>query len=241
MDEKWAIAQLQEFIDLTLLRQPSSQGGIVYLGDFASPVGNHDEIVQRAHVVEQILDRCIPTWRTTIEDDGKKRWSQHREAAQRAKVQLEKKNELAELLGENAPTLSASGMHPWAWQPAKSLWESGHLLEAVRAASVKVNAATQAKLGRRDLSETKLFQEAFSSNPPTEQAPRLRPAGDDDGITSQSVRRGIMAFAEGCYAAIRNPLSHDEEDDIPEQEALELLSAFSLLARWVDGSTVTKV
>jgi hypothetical protein len=49
-----------------------------------------------------------------------------------------------------------------------------------------------------------------------------------------------MAFAEGCYAAIRTPVSHDELDELPEHEALEQLAALSVLARWVDNSTVLR-
>jgi hypothetical protein len=46
-----------------------------------------------------------------------------------------------------------------------------------------------------------------------------------------------MAFAEGCYAGIRNPASHDE-GELDEQSALEQLAASSVLARWVDGAAV---
>jgi hypothetical protein len=108
----------------------------------------------------------------------------------------------------------------------------------VRAASVKLNAETQNKLGARDLSETALFQIAFSADEPTPTRPRLRPPEDDGGKTALSIRRGIMAFAEGCFAGIRNPTSHDLQEELPEHEALEQLAAFSVLARWVDRATV---
>lgn len=152
-------------------------------------------------------------------------------------MQLRDGEELAARLGDNAPVLSASNLHPWVWEGARSLWQSGHYREAVRAASVKVNAETQNKLRRRDISETKLFQQALSNEPPAGTTYRLRPAGDDGGATALSLRRGVMAFAEGCYAGIRNPASHDE-GDLDEQAALEQLAAFSLLARWVDGAAV---
>ena len=35
MDTDWALSELRKFIELTTLRQPSSDGGIVFLGDFA--------------------------------------------------------------------------------------------------------------------------------------------------------------------------------------------------------------
>ncbi len=121
---------------------------------------------------------------------------------------------------------------------ARSLWQSGHYREAVTAASVKVNAETQNKLGRRDLSETALFQSAYSKDDAQPGQPRLRPPGDDGQKTALSVRRGVMALAEGCYAALRNPASHDPQSDLPEEEALEQLAAFSLVARYVDNSQV---
>lgn len=53
-----------------------------------------------------------------------------------------------------------------------------------------------------------------------------------------SANRGVMALAEGCYVALRNPASHDVFEDLPKVEALEQLAAFSLLARFVEGSEV---
>lgn len=238
MDTEWALAELRKFIDLTRLQQPRSGGGVVYMGDFASPVGSRAEIVASAQIVEQILDRVLPSWREDIEDDGKKRWAKHREAAQRAVVQIEQQSEIAVRLGDTAPSFRVSQFHPWAWDAARSLWQSGHFREAVRAASVKVNAELQNKVGRRDISEQALFQEAFSADPPQQGRSRLRPNGDDDGRSAQSVRRGIVAFAEGAFAAIRNPVSHDVLEEASEQVALEQLAAFSLLARWVEDANV---
>jgi hypothetical protein len=84
---------------------------------------------------------------------------------------------------------------------------------------VKVNAETQNKLSVRDQSETALFQMAFSHDEPAAGKPRVRLPEDDGGKTALSVRRGMMVFAEGCYAAIRNPASHDPQEELSEQEA----------------------
>lgn len=239
MDEEWALEQLSKFVGLTRLVQPQSSPGVVLMGDFASPVGSKAEIVASAQVVEKILDRVLPRWRTDIKEDKKGRWQQHREAAQRATVELEQRAELAAKLGDDSPALSASGFHPWAWEGARSLWQSSHYREAVRAAAVKVNAETQNKVGRRDLSETALFQLAFSNDPPSADSSRLRPVGDDGGKTALSVRRGVVALAEGAYAALRNPIGHDE-GELGEQEALEQLAVFSVLARAVDAATIER-
>lgn len=47
-----------------------------------------------------------------------------------------------------------------------------------------------------------------------------------------------MSFAEGVFAGIRNPLGHEVDQELSEQEALEDLAALSVLARWADQSDV---
>ncbi|MFE5514158.1 TIGR02391 family protein [Streptomyces sp. NPDC056529] len=242
IDITWAREELANFLNLTDLYRRPSPPGIVVVTSQRSNRGSQEEIIASAHVVEQILDRVLPEWRTSVDKTGNtriNRWSQHREAAQRADAALARDAEVRERLGDNAPRLSAGTMHPWVWNGARALWQSGHFREAVTAAARQVNAETQNKVGRRDLSETKLFQNAFSQSPARENEPRLRLMEDDGGDTFRSVHRGAMAFAEGCYAGIRNPNSHEVSPaELPEHEALEQLAAFSVLARWVDTATV---
>ncbi|WP_081481181.1 TIGR02391 family protein [Saccharomonospora azurea] len=52
---------------------------------------------------------------------------------------------------------------------------------------------------------------------------------------------GAGNFARGVYSAIRNPNAHDEGDELAENEALEQLAAFSILARWVDTAVVESI
>lgn len=61
---------------------------------------------------------------------------------------------------------------------------------------------------------------------------------DDGGKTYKNVQRGAIAFAEGVFAGIRNPLSHEFGHDLTEQQALEYLAALSVLARWVDDANI---
>ncbi|MFD7980562.1 TIGR02391 family protein [Streptomyces sp. NPDC059071] len=89
--------------------------------------------------------------------------------------------------------------------------------------------------------ETALFVNVFSKDDPKPGQPRLRLMTDDGSDTFRSVHRGAAAFAEGCFAGIRNPNSHEDGlPELPEHEALEQLAAFSVLARWVDGATVAR-
>lgn len=107
----------------------------------------------------------------------------------------------------------------------------------MEAAAKRLNAHMQSKVGRRDVSESTLFQQGFSDDPPQPGRPRLRLPADDDGTSARSLRRGVRSFAEGCYAALRNPSAHDGLE-LSETEALERLAALSVVARWVDASEV---
>lgn len=239
LNVEWAIEELDKFIEMTVLRNDSFSGnGVIFLANTSSTAASDGDVAKQAQVVEKILDRVIPRWRTEIELDTRNRWTRHREAAMRAKAELEREEEIRVNLGDDAPELSAAKLHPWVWGGASSLWQSGHFREAVEGAIRKLNAETQNKLGRRDLSETDLFNQAFSEQPGTVKSPRLRRMSDDGGKTFRSVQRGARMFAEGVFAGIRNPLAHEAEQEMSEQQALEYLAALSVLARWVDDSTV---
>ncbi|MGW5094237.1 TIGR02391 family protein [Streptomyces nodosus] len=245
IDIPWARAELAQFLKLTDLYVPPDPPGVITISSYMENRGSEADIVASAHVVEQILDRLLPRWRTEVPNDKNKtvnRWYQHREAAQRADAALQRDAEVRARLGDNSPQLSAGAMHPWVWEGARALWQSGHFREAVTAAARKVNAETQNKVGRRNPSETKLFQNVFSLSAPKADEPRLRLMDDDGSDTFRSIHRGAMAFAEGCYAGIRNPNSHEDGlPELPEHEALEQLAAFSVLARWVDAATLETI
>lgn len=189
MNVEWALEELRHFVDIA--KVVSSYSG-------PDTRGHRDDVLAAAYVVDQILDRVMPGWREKAPDGQEGLWQRERRVAQLAIVQLERGAELRENLGNAAPLLHASQMHRWAWEGARSLWQSGHYREAVRAASVKVNAEAQNKLGRRDASEVALLQSAYSQDEPKPGQPRLRLPDDDGGKTALSVRRGVVALAEGC-------------------------------------------
>jgi uncharacterized protein (TIGR02391 family) len=237
MNTEWAIDQLDDFIKATTVTYVPSPPNSIGFHSYET-AASEDEIVKRAQVVEQILDRVVPGWRNEIKKKDRQKWSVHYEASIRAREALLRAEEVKENLGENAPELSAAELHPWIWSGASSLWQSGHYREAVEGAIKKLNAETQNKAGRRDISETDLFKQAFSLDEPKAGKARLRRMAPDDSDTYKSVQRGAMTLAEGVFAGIRNPLSHEAEHELSEQEALEYLAALSVLARWVDGSGV---
>jgi hypothetical protein len=237
LDRDWALNELAAFVNFTQRQRASDPAGIRSFPPRTTTHGSQADIAALAQVVEQIFDRVLPGWRTDLRPNPTNKWSQHVEAANRARTVLLRQAEIEEKLGDNAPRLNAAHLHPWAWDGARSLWQSGHYREAVRAACVKINAETQNKLGRLDISETDLFNHAFSLGPPQPGKPRLRLMSDDGSPTFKNLHRGVRSFAEGCYAAIRNPISHTE-GDLTEDEALEQLAALSVLARWVDTATL---
>ncbi|MES2093511.1 MAG: TIGR02391 family protein [Actinomycetota bacterium] len=235
MNEEWVLSQLRSFVRLTQLVTETYD-----YGSYDRTAASEQEVVASAQVIEKILGKVIPLWRQSIPVDVTGKWLQHHEAALRAIAEVETAAEVQANLGDTSPTMTAAAMHPWVWESAESLWGSGHFGEAVMAATVKLNAELQNKVGRRDIGETALFQQSYSNDSPTSARPRLRPHGDDDGSTAKSLRRGIMSLAEGVYAGLRNPYSHDGAADTQEQVALEQLATVSLLARWIDGSEVVR-
>lgn len=241
LNTDWALGELEKFIQMTVMTNNSRSGnGFVSIAHKSSTASPDAEVTKQAQVVEKILDRVIPNWRTEIELNDKNRWTRHREAAIRAKEELVRAEEIEQNLGEKAPRLSAVDLHPWTWGGAKFLWQSKHFVQGVRDAVTKLNAETQNKVDRRDVSETALFRESFSTDPPKPGKARLRRMPPEDSDTYRSVQRGAMSFAEGVFAGIRNPLSHEADQELSEQVALEYLAALSVLARWVDESTVER-
>jgi len=241
LNPEWAIGEIDKFVHLTdqVGYHNDPYSSIVRLGTHMR--GSKTDASGQAHVVEQILDRVLPGWsRDRPTKDREYVWL--RDQASRAKAALQREAELAEKLGDNAPDMDASNLHPWAWENGKSYWNTGHYHQAVMQAAIRINAETQAKLGRMDVSEADLFNQAFSLDPPKPDAARLRLAEDDGGKTYLNLHRGARAFADGLYTAIRNPGMHkpQESDGGEEQLALEQLAAFSLLARWVDQADVEK-
>lgn len=235
MNVEWAVQQLDNFIKATSVTYVPSPPGAIGFHSYKT-AAPEDDILKQAQVVEQILDRVVGGWRGSIEKKDRQKWSVHYEASIRAREALVRAEEVRANLGDDAPDLSAAELHPWIWSGAKSLWQSGHYREAVEGATKKLNAETQNKVGRRDISETDLFKQCFSMDPAKPGKARLRRMKDDGSDTYKSVQRGAMTLAEGVFAGIRNPLTHESDQELSEQEALEYLAALSVLARWVDQS-----
>jgi hypothetical protein len=239
MDVEWAINEIELLLHATDQVAYDNDGGVFIIGTHMR--ASDTEAAQRAHVVELILDRTLQGWRKDRPGkDSAYTWL--REWAARAKAALQRSGELADKLGDDAPDMDAANLHPWAWENGRSYWNTGHYHQAVMQAAIRINAETQAKLARMDVSEVALFNEGFSPDPPKPGVSRLRLMTDDGSRTYQNLHRGARAFADGLYTAIRNPGMHmpPPSGGGEEQLALEQLAAFSLLARWVAQAAVEK-
>ncbi|OKL50475.1 TIGR02391 family protein [Boudabousia marimammalium] len=236
-----AADKLKEFVEVTKQVVPDASNGIVYLGTVMK--GRREDADRLSYIVEKILDRATPDWRQNGvqgENDGEYKWL--RTQALRGIAAIESEIELSSIIGDDGPTVAISNLHPWAWENASSLWMSGYYRQAVLQTAVKINAETQNKLNRKDLSDAKLFQQAFSLAEAEKGKPRLRLSENDGSDSYKSLHEGARALGEALYKGVRNLNAHDvaSEDEEDEQLCVEQLAAFSLLARWVDKADVVE-
>ncbi|MDR1237007.1 MAG: TIGR02391 family protein [Propionibacteriaceae bacterium] len=134
--------------------------------------------------------------------------------------------------------LDPTGLHPSVWNSAAPLWEASRQ-DAVNAAARAVNSQLQTKLGITELSEVDLTNQAFSGDPPAAQRPRLRFAGHQPSSDSfKSRMNGARGLGQACFQGVRNIGNHEHDVRWSEQEALEYLALFSVLARWIDECTI---
>ena len=134
-------------------------------------------------------------------------------------------------LAPDAPVLPADRFHPWVWDAARTFWDSRHYRKAVDVAANAINAHTQAKVGRNDIFDADLMNQAFTDKPKPGQA-YLRLPGDQADQTIRNRNRALRPFADGCFAGIRNPSAHEHGPDWDERKALEYLATLSVLARY---------
>lgn len=226
--------QLEAFDNLAMRYENSARPGD-YIGD--------EVLLEQLHraepTVKQILRRLDPQLAQEINVDAMAGESHARSQVQRGLGILTDMDEWAVRLAPDAPSLPADQFHPWVWDAARTFWDSQHFRAAVHAAASAINAHLQAKLGRRDVADDKLVQEAFSDKPAEPGKPRLRVPGDTTSPTVQSRQRGALQLGLGSFFAIRNPAAH-ETGEWTEQESLEQLATLSVLARLIDSCQVSR-
>lgn len=233
------IAELERYVAQTA---PQNMSGSNYITTQSAPACGRAMAIELTERVRPILDRFYSDWREDNEENKDFEFQAQRDACARLVSRLKSHEEIDGMLAghDASPALTGSQLHPLVWGAASAQWSTGHRHEAVLAASKAVNSVLQTKLDRRDVSEVNLVQEAFGSGDPKPDRPRLRFPMVEDAKTRESLTQGALSFGVGCFQAIRNPVGHlpNEENELSDQEALERLAAFSLLARWIDQAEV---
>ncbi|WP_322984417.1 TIGR02391 family protein [Streptomyces sp. S584] len=147
-------------------------------------------------------------------------------------------DEISAFLRPASPSLTAEAMHSWVWEPAAPLWAAEAHQDAVLTAARTVNRRLQQKLSRHDVGDKELCQQSFAPTSPTPGKPRLRFEGDRTTPTWRARQEGAMHVSAGAFLGIRNLAAHEESVTWTEQEALEYLAAFSVVARWIEECSV---
>ena len=211
----------------------------------------YPQIIELTPLLELLAERLDPEQYSQGQFDGKTpsifmlgeytplTWHRGRKAALRLKGIIDGRQRRDVLLSPTGPQLSASGLHPWVWDAAKTLWQGMHYRQAVFEAANAVTLQAQIKVKDANTDGRSLYSQIFSTKDPESGKARLRfPEYDQDQSqdTWTSAHEGAMHFGMGCALRIRNLLAHPDhsESTLTEQEALEYLAALSILARWVD-------
>jgi hypothetical protein len=230
--------ELDQFIEGAALRARGEMSTVLV------PKVGRQRALELSERVIPILDRLYPAWRDENPPLRRAEFSAERDACLRLRARIASSEEIEALFAEHdaAPRLSAGQMHVLVWRAASAQWSTGHRHEAVLAAAKAANSRLQEKLGRRDLSDVKLVQEAFSEKPPEPGRPRLRFGEIADEQTRESLRQGVMSFGVGCFRAIRNPVGHlpNDQHELGSQAALERLAALSLFVGWIDQASIER-
>lgn len=230
------LAYLQEARELLADMRWDSQGNAQ-----SATRAAQTEFNRRLHHLRSVVRPLVPGLESSLTNATSRSITLNRRTLDQAIYALEDGAEVMRRIGPPpGPTLRADTLHATVWDAAKSFWRSNHRTAAVGAAASAVNAMLQDRAGRRDVSNTTLVEQAFSLDAPKPGAPRLRVRKDDGSETYRSAQVGAMRFGAGCFMALRNPTAH-EADEIDEQDALEQLAAFSVLARWVERAEIIAV
>ena len=143
---------------------------------------------------------------------------------------------------EDVMAVRVVDLHPWVAEPAERLFDGGHYRQAILAAAQNLEVRWRELLGVPTGTLPDLANESFSEQPPRPEYPRLRyPAFGSDPKSDvwKNAHVGAMEYAKGCARRIRNLGLHHPEDMEPEPgDALEILCALSLLARWITEAEV---
>jgi len=193
----------------------------------------NDEATMEIPTVSRILAALDPTWIGPLmppsysSDDGER-------FVRQALGAVRDRAEWATQLAPESPSLQADQLHPFVWQAASTVWETGEYKMAIQQSAVSLSAHIKAK-AHSTLNERKLVQQVLVPEPPKAGQMRLHLPGDASDENWQSRQQGLHLLAQGAFAGIRNIAVHDESV-WSEHQALEHLAVLSVIARWADDT-----
>jgi Protein of unknown function (Hypoth_ymh) len=206
-------------------------------------MSNNREIESRIHLAQRVVQEALgePIKLMRGSDSYGIDWEDALEYVDRARGALDHHSTEQLIFEGSGPKLRADQLHPWVWDTARSAWESGHRRHSIQVAATRIDEETKVKLDRFDISGTSLGQQAWSADPPSAEAARLRPTGF--GAVGDKNYDSALSGARSLHAAVMNRvrnLATHSTAEIDEQIALEQLAALSLLARWIDDAEVIR-
>lgn len=206
-------------------------------------VSSNREIESRIHLAQRVVQEALgePVKLTRGSGSYGTDWQDALEFIDRACGALLHHATEQLIFEGSGPKLRADQLHPWVWDTARSAWESGHRRHSIQVAATRIDEETKIKVGRFDVSGTRLGQQVWSDTSPTVEAARLRPVGygavgDEDYVSALNGARSLHGAA---MSRVRNLATHSTVE-IDEQIALEQLALLSLLARWIDDADVLR-
>lgn len=224
--------RLEEMLALAVERQAG-------LRDQAHRVRLEGEVERRWPTIQRILDELMADRARNWTLGGRAWWTYLAAECRQALGILADAEEVAQHMGAPAPRASLDELHPWVWDAARTFWSPDGYRVAVAQAAAAVSAHVQAKVNRWDVADDALMNEVFGEKSAATDKPRLRLPRWKDDQTQESRQRGARALAQGCYWALRNPATH-QVSMWTEQEAVEALCAFSILARLIEECDVQR-
>jgi hypothetical protein len=199
VDTEWVRERLESYLALAEAYEASYRASNYQSNDVTR------ELNDRAEGEEPTVRRILRTLHPTLDEDFLGVGYDMSNAESRVRQALgvlRDRDEWKVRLAPDAPSLTASEMHPVIWAAAEPVWETGNYNTAVQSAAVSLSAHIKARVGSH-LNERELVQQVFSPDSPKAGQVRLHLPGTPQDKNWQSAQQGLHLIAQGAFAGIR--------------------------------------
>ena len=220
----WAEAELRAFIeavDASKAFRPR---------DSKEPIA---KVKQMLPVVREILLRLDPRL-ADFKVGGLTGWDAAEDAAHAGIGAIKAATEVEARMGSPRGHSGLEGFHPTVQAAARKSFGNEDYTQAVSLAAEQVVQSVRAQTDRMELTGVDVWQQAFSSDEPKPDAPRLRWPGDKNNADVRTMNSGLRNLSLGLQMTVRNPSAHHPDEPESRQGALERLAALSLLATLIE-------